>query len=116
MALKNKIKCPICNKWAKLTKTNLSLFEGKLKVKDTPIYECKKCKEQFGEGESIDAVQKMVEKEYFNFQRQIISTGGSLGITFPGDLSSYCKLKKGSVVNIFPLSKNEIRIITKGTN
>ncbi len=112
MVFKTKINCPICSGKAVLSKTNLDFFNGFISLKDNPIYECEKCKEQFATGKIVDKALRNA-KSGFNFSRQIISTGGSLAITLPSDLSEYYSLEKGSKIQIIPQSKNEIRIITK---
>ncbi len=112
MALKTKIKCPLCEGEAKLIKTTTKLFNGLIVLNDEPVYECIKCKEQFVTGKMVSKTVKRA-KETFKFKRQIISTGGSLGITFPPDLSEYYGLTQGTKINIIPKNKNTIEIITQ---
>ncbi|MDD5163467.1 MAG: hypothetical protein PHD95_04635 [Candidatus ainarchaeum sp.] len=110
MAGKTKIKCPFCEGEAVLSKANLALFSGAISLPDNPIYECIQCKEKFSAGKMVDATLERAKKE-FNFTRQIISTGGSLGITFPPDLSEYCNLERGENIKLVPKSKKEISMI-----
>lgn len=110
MAVKTKIKCPFCEGEAVLSKTNLSLFSGAISLPDNPIYECLKCREKFSTGKMLDAALERAKKE-FGFKRQVISTGGSLGVTFPSDLSQYYKLSKGENIKLVPKSKKEISTI-----
>ncbi|MBN2127203.1 MAG: YgiT-type zinc finger protein [Candidatus Diapherotrites archaeon] len=112
MALKTKMKCPLCEGKAKLTKITTKLFNGLIVLNDEPVYECIKCGEKFATGKMVDASVKKA-KEAFTFKRQIISTGGSLGITFPSDLSEYYGLNQGTRVSIIPKNKNTIEIITQ---
>ena len=111
MALKTKVKCPVCDGEAFLKKATTKLFNGLIVLKDEPLYECVKCSEQFATGKMVDESAKRAKKA-FVFNRQIISTGGSLGITFPADLSEYYKLGKGKSVSIIPEDENTIKIIT----
>jgi len=117
MGFKKEMKCPFCKNLAELKKYNAKLFNGELIVNDVPIYKCGNCGEEFLPSEMVDEGLKLAKeafsKKEFNFQRQIISTGGSLAITLPTDLSKHYKLKKGSTVKMIPFSKNEIRILTK---
>ncbi len=110
MVFKTKMKCPICEGQAVLSKTNLSLFNGVIMLKNNPIYECTNCKEKFATGKMVDETLKKAKKE-FSFTRQVISTGGSLGITFPGGLSEYYKLEKGENIKLVPKSSKEISLI-----
>ncbi len=110
MVFKTKMKCPICDGAAVLSKTNLSLFNGVLSLKNNPIYECTNCKEKFAVGKMADETLKKAKKE-FSFTRQVISTGGSLGVTFPADLSQYYKLTKGENIRLVPKSSKEISLL-----
>ncbi|MFH1588792.1 MAG: YgiT-type zinc finger protein [Candidatus Diapherotrites archaeon] len=112
MALKTKMNCPLCEGEAKLIKVTTKLFNGLIVLKDEPAYKCIKCGEKFATGKMVDASAKRA-KEAFKFKRQIISTGGSLGITFPSDLTEYYGLNQGTKVNIIPKNKNTIEIITQ---
>lgn len=112
MALKAKVKCPLCEGEAVLSKRNLKLFNGVLTLKDNPIYECKKCREKFATGKMVDETLKRAKRE-FSFNRQVISTGGSLAITLPSDLSEYCNLEKGEKVKLIPKSRKEISVLIK---
>lgn len=71
MAFKAKIKCPVYKGGAKISKTSLRLFNGLITLKDTPIYECIKCKEKFATGKMVDENLKAARKE-FSFNRQLI--------------------------------------------
>lgn len=110
MVFKAKMKCPICNGQAVLSKTNLNFFNGIVSLKDNPIYECTKCKEKFATRQMVDDTLAKAKQE-FSFTRQVISTGGSLGITFPGDLSEYYKLEKGENIKLIPKSNKEMSLI-----
>ena len=120
MGFKKEMTCPFCRSTAKLTKYDAKLFNGELVVNGVPIYRCGDCGEEFSSSEMVDEGLRLAKEAFskkgFNFQRQVISTGGSLAITLPTDLSKHYNLKKGSVVKVIPFSKNEIRILTKTTN
>jgi YgiT-type zinc finger domain-containing protein len=112
MVFKAKVKCPACKGDAALSKASLEIMNGLIRIKDNPIYKCKKCGEEFATGEMLDrALEKA--KQQFNFERQIISTGGSLAITLPTDVSKYYRLSKGKTIQIIPQAKNEFRVITQ---
>jgi len=114
MAKKDKelIKCPLCSGDARLTSKEFALFNGDIILKDTPVYKCGKCKTEFNTSEQVRVAEQKLRKAFF-FRRQIITTGGSLGITFPSDLMEYYGLNKGSHVSIVPENKNTIKIITQ---
>ena len=72
----------------------LKLAEGKIIVKDSPYYHCKKCGEEFATSEQMAELGEQINST-FAFQRPIINAGRSLAITIPTDLAQYYKLKKG---------------------
>ncbi len=110
MAIKTKMKCPVCGGEAILSKQNLKLFRGAISLKDNYVYVCKNCNEKFATGEMTGKALNQA-KQYFKFNRKLISTGGSIAITLPSDLSDYYKLKKGEQVQIIPQSKKEMKIV-----
>lgn len=110
MVFKTGIKCPICEGKAVLSKTSIELFNGIITLKDNPIYKCVKCNEKFASGEMADKALGKAKKE-FSFTRQIISSGGSLAITLPTDLSEYYGLEKGEKIRLVPKSEKELSII-----
>lgn len=110
MAFSAIAKCPFCGGQAKLEKRAMSLFEGALKIDGTLAYKCEKCGEEFVTGKMLDSNLKLAKKQ-FHFNRNLISTGGSIGVTFPTDLTTYYKLEKGEQVKIIPKSRKEISIL-----
>jgi hypothetical protein len=110
MDIKAKVKCPFCSGQAVLSKSNLRLFNGALTLKDNPTYECKNCRERFAMGKMVDNALENAKKE-FAFTRPVISTGGSLAITLPSDLSEYYGIEKGEKIRLVPKSKKEICIL-----
>lgn len=110
MVFKAKMKCPICEGEAVLSKSNLTLLNGAFVLKDNPIYECTNCKEKFATGKIVDKTLELAKKG-FSFTRQVISTGGSLAITLPPDLSDYYKLEKGEKIKLVPKSSKELSVI-----
>jgi len=110
MVFKTKVKCPFCKGNAKLEKRTMKLFDGTLNVKNALTYTCEKCKEQFSTSEIFDKNIALAKKQ-FHFNRNLISTGGSIGVTFPTDLTAFYSLQKGEQVKIIPKSKKEISII-----
>ena len=103
MVFKAKVKCPLCGSAALLSKSNLSLFNGTFTLKDNPLYHCIGCGEEFASGKMVDDSLKSARRQ-FSFKRQLISTGGSLALTFPGDLLQYYGLSSGSKVNYSPIN------------
>ena len=88
----------------------MNLFDGAIKVKNDLTFKCSKCKEEFSTSKMVKRSTKLM-KEQFHFNRQLISTGGSIGFTFPTDLAEFYNLEKGEQVKIIPKSKKEISII-----
>jgi len=109
MALKTKIKCPVCEGNAKLSKASLKMFGGLVMLKENPIYECEKCKEKFATGKMVDSTVEKARKE-FSFARKLISTGGSLAITIPPDLAQFYKLKKGESIELVPAGEHLMKL------
>ena len=111
MVFKTKIKCPSCEGEAKLSKTSLKMFGGLVTLKDNPIYKCSKCKEKFATGKMVDKTLEKARKE-FSFARKLISTGGSLAITIPPDLTKFYKLKKGESIELVPAGEHLMKVKT----
>lgn len=109
MVFKTKIKCPVCEGEAKLSKTSLQMFGGLVTLKDNPIYECNKCREKFATGKMVDKTAEEARKQ-FSFARKIVSTGGSLAITMPPDLARFYKLKKGGNIQLVPENEQMLKV------
>ncbi len=109
MVFKTKIKCPVCSGNAVLSKENLELFDGLITLKNNPIYKCSNCNESFASGKIVDKTLTKARKE-FNFSRQIVSTGGSLAITLPSDLTKFYKLKKGEKIKLIPEGERSLMV------
>lgn len=109
MVFKTKIKCPICKGEATLSKTSLQMFGGMITLKDNPIYKCGNCKEKFATGKIVDETVEKARKE-FSFARKLISTGGSLAITIPPDLTKFYKLKKGEDIQLIPAGEHLMKV------
>lgn len=109
MVFKTKIKCPICEGQARLSKSSIELFGGAISIKDSPTYECQKCGEQFGTGNLVDKTLEEAKKQ-FGFSRQIVSTGGSLAITIPPDLAKFYKLRKGEKIELVPAGEKMLKV------
>ncbi|MFH1664336.1 MAG: hypothetical protein ABH986_06065 [archaeon] len=109
MVFKTKIKCPVCSGDAVLSKENLELFDGLIKLKNNPMYKCNKCRESFANGKMADETLSKAGKE-FNFSRQIVSTGGSLAITLPSDLTKFYKLRKGGKIKLVPEGTRSLKV------
>jgi len=109
MVFKTKIKCPVCSGKAVLSKENLELFDGLITLKNNPIYKCENCRESFASGKLVDETLNKARKQ-FNFSRRIVSTGGSLAITFPSDLTKFYKLKKGEKIKLIPEGERSLKV------
>jgi len=110
MVIKTGIKCPLCGGKAVLSKSSINLFKGIITLKENPICECIKCEEKFATGDIVDKTLEKARKN-FGFTRQIISSGGSLAITLPSDLSEYYGFEQGEKIRLVPKSEKELSII-----
>lgn len=111
--MEKEIKCHLCGGKALLKMEELSLNDGKIILKDSPYYQCQKCKEEFATSEQMRALSDQLHQK-FQFQRPIINAGRSLAITLPSDLVHFYKLKKGEKITIIPESSKEWRIRLAG--
>ena len=84
------------------------MFGGLVTLKDSPIYECNKCREKFAAGKIVGKTLEEARKQ-FSFARKIVSTGGSLAITMPPDLARFCKLKKGGNIQLVECPSNNFK-------
>ncbi|MFH1588771.1 MAG: hypothetical protein ABIA76_05535 [Candidatus Diapherotrites archaeon] len=107
--MEKEIKCHLCNGKAILKFEELKLDEGKIIIKDSPFYECIKCKEKFSTSEQMQELSNQINSK-FVFKRPIINAGRSLAITLPSDLVNYYDLKKGEKIKLIPENRKEIRI------
>jgi hypothetical protein len=105
--MEKKIKCHLCNGTAVLKFEDLKLDEGRIIIKDSPYYECTKCKEQFSSSEQMQELSDQINSK-FVFKRPIINAGRSLAITLPADLIQHYNLKKGKKIKLIPENKKEI--------
>jgi DNA-directed RNA polymerase subunit RPC12/RpoP len=106
---KKEIKCHLCGGKAVLKFEELELANGKVVIKDSPYYSCKKCKEEFSTSEQMQKLSNTINP-LFSFVRPVIHAGRSLAITFPSDLVHFSDLKKGGKVRIIPEGKKEWKI------
>ena len=102
---KKTIEC-ICGGTAKLVKHRFELFDGRIVIDDDEMYKCQKCGDLFATSEQMSALEKKIRERY-NIQRQVISTGRSLAITFTKDLQEFYNIKKGNNILIFPNGPKE---------
>lgn len=108
--LAKEMKCPVCNGAAKLVTDDTELLGGKVVLKKNEFYKCEKCGEEFATAGQVRTAEQTLRKAFF-FKRNLISTGGSLAITLPTDLSKYYSLKKGKSIELVPESEKEIKLI-----
>lgn len=113
--------CPICGGEVKETKTELSLFGGKIKY-SAAGYECLKCKEVFideEESKKIDSwvnessIRKLVDtlrEHEFKLRRKVGYSGRTLIVRIPKDIERIIPLDEGEEVEIYPEGKNRIII------
>ena len=106
-------KCFSCGGKGVLKHEDLKLLDGKVIIKNSPYYECKKCGEKFSTSKQMyqlsDKIQE-IRNEKFTFKRSVINAGRSLAITFPSDLAKFYGIKKGTKAEIIPRGKKEILI------
>ena len=103
-----KVNCVFCKGKAKLMHETIELLDGKVILKQQPYYKCVKCKKEFVSSKQMKETEKQIN--VFSFVRPIVSTGRSLAITFPTELTRFLKLKKGKKVQLIPESKQVIKI------
>lgn len=107
--MEKKIECHLCGGKAELKSEELSLDEGRIILKDSPYYKCKKCKEEFATSEQMKKLSEQINTR-FVFQRQIINAGRSLAVTIPADIAAFYNLKKGKKIKIIPESGHTLKI------
>ena len=96
--------CPICRSSSRLMHEDLKLLGGKVVIKNSPYYKCKKCGEEFATSEQMQELSDKIsiERQKFFFKRPIINAGRSLAITLPSDIVHKYSLKKGNIIKIIP--------------
>lgn len=114
--------CPLCEGPIEKTKTELSLFNGKIKVKPVVAFECSRCNEVFideEESKRIDSITNMepyrkqieeMRKYQFRLRRKIGYSGRTLIIRIPKDIEKSISLRDGEEIEIYPEGKNKIVI------
>ena len=108
--MKKTIDCHFCSGKTELKFEELSLNNGRIIVKDSPYYKCKKCGEEFSTSEQMQELSNELNSK-FSFMRPVITAGRSLAITLPKDLIEYCKIKKGRLIKLVPETRNKIELI-----
>jgi len=103
------IECHLCGGKTILKFEDLKLAEGKIIIKDSPYFECTKCKEEFATPEQMNELSEQINTRFI-FQRPIINAGRSLAITLPSDIVQYYHLKKGEKIKLIPENKKQIKI------
>jgi DNA-directed RNA polymerase subunit RPC12/RpoP len=106
---KNTIECKVCGGSAEIKYENISLFDGKITLRDEPYYKCSKCKREFVTSEQMKESENRLNMFYVT--RPVIATGRSLAISIPSDLAKFYSLKKGTEVKIIPENKQTIKIM-----
>jgi len=107
--MEKEIKCHLCNGKAELKFEEMELDNGRILIRDSPYYKCKKCREEFATSEQMQELSDQINTK-FVFERPIINAGRSLAVTLPSDLVHYYNLKKGGKIKIIPESRNKLRI------
>lgn len=107
--MEKEIKCHLCGGTAVLKLEELKLDDGKIIIKDSPYYQCQKCKESFSTSEQMNALDEQIHT-HFSFKRAIINAGRSKAVTFPPDFADYYGLKKGRKIEMIPQSQKEFRV------
>ncbi len=106
---KEKIDCHLCGEEAILKLEELKLDEGKITIKNSPYYGCKKCKEKFATSEQMKELDEQIHRN-FSFKRSVINAGRSRAVTFPSDFADYYDLKKGKKIEMIPENQKEFRV------
>ncbi len=106
---KEKTKCHLCGGKAVLKFEELKLDEGKITIKDSPYYECQKCKEKFATSEQMKELDGQIHRN-FSFKRSVINAGRSKAVTFPSDFADYYNLKKGRKIEMIPENQKQFRV------
>lgn len=104
------IKCHLCGGIAVLKHEDLSLDNGKILVRGSGYYKCKKCGEEFSTSEQMHELSSRLNSK-FSFSRPLINAGRSLAITIPKDIVDSYNLKKGKSIRIVPESGKKIELI-----
>ncbi len=107
--MEKEIKCVLCKGTAVLKFEELELDNGKITIRDSPYYQCTKCKEEFATAEQMRELSDQINMR-FKFKRPIINAGRSLAVTLPADLVAFYNLKKGERIELIPESRHELRI------
>jgi len=109
MEYEKEIKCHLCKGKAVLRSREMKFNNGDITFKDSPYYECSKCKEEFATSEQMYELNDKIHAK-FAFRRPIINAGRSLAITLPSDIVKEYKLDKGQEVRIIPQNSKKILI------
>lgn len=107
---KTEIKCHLCNGKAELRHETLSLCKGKITIKDSPYYKCRKCGEEFSTSEQMQELSGQINTR-FAFSRPLIKAGRSLAITIPKDIIDCYNLTKGKNIRLVPESSKKIELL-----
>jgi len=107
--MEKEISCHLCGGKAELMFEELLLDNGRIILRDSPYYRCKKCKEEFSTSEQMQLLSNKINSN-FVFQRPIINAGRSLAITIPSDITQFYKLKKGMRIKIMPENRHTLKL------
>jgi YgiT-type zinc finger domain-containing protein len=114
--------CPFCGGKVEEIKTELSLFNGKIKINPIVGFECSSCNEIFideDESKRIDRITNMepyrshieeMRKHQFRLRRKIGYSGRTLIVRIPKDIEQNISLREGEEIEIYPEGKNKIII------
>lgn len=107
--MEQEITCHLCSGKASLKFEELKLDGGKITIKDSPYYQCAKCKESFSTAEQMVELDSQIHRS-FSFKRTIINSGRSKAVTFAPDFADYYDLKKGSKIELIPETTKEFKV------
>lgn len=105
--VKNKEKCPICEK-GNLIKTKEEHFHQGINLGFYPAEKCSSCGEVFTEGKYMQEIEKKAkEKGIWGLGKRtkVTVSGNSLAIRIPKEIADYLKIKKDKNVYIHPEEK-----------
>ena len=107
---RKEVNCHLCGGKAELKFEELRLDEGRIIIKASPFFKCKKCGEEFSTSGQMQALSDSINSK-FSFSRPLINAGRSLAITIPKDIIENYGLKKGKMIRLVPESKNKIELV-----
>ncbi len=105
--VKNKMKCPICEK-GELKKTKIKEKMFGVELGEFPAEVCEKCGESFTDEETTKKIEEKAKERGIwglGTKTKITKTGNSLAIRVPKKIADFMNLKDGEEAYIHPEAK-----------